>query len=82
MLKHFSLLWLFLFAFTVASCIPAYGPGTGYEIRGDKVYYSSHRGYQRNAGGDLIAEADASTFHIIDQYAYAKDARYVFYQGK
>lgn len=83
-LKHFSLYWLFFLAVTLASCRPVkFGPGTGYEIRGDKVYYSRFGGgYQYYAIGELIPEAEGRTFHIIDPFGYARDAHYVFYSGK
>jgi hypothetical protein len=87
-LKHFCLSGLLLFAVTLASCMPInfvikFEPGIGYEIRGDQVYYSPDEGgHYRSAPRELITEAEAGTFQIIEQFGYARDAHHVFFPGQ
>jgi hypothetical protein len=73
----------------LVGCSSAKQLGSGYQIRGDSVYYTYTSteiipvifiSYERNRE-ILVEGADAKTFEII-QLGYAKDAQHVFVAGR
>lgn len=53
----------------------------GYEVKNGQVYYkdwNEAHGTREN----IISKADAQTFEILGNEAYARDKNYVFYQGQ
>ena len=75
---------LLLLAILLLSWAPIeLGQGTGYVIRGWRVYYFENGGgYQHVAIGRLLSEAEARTFQIDQPFGYAMDAHHVYYAGK
>src|SRR6476659_3469235 len=82
--KRLSLSWFIFLAITLLRCVPIeLGQGTGYVIRGEKVYYFQNGGgYQRYAVGEFLPEAEARTFRIVNPFGYAMDTHHVYYEGK
>jgi hypothetical protein len=81
--KLLSIAFLFAIPFILAAC--GGKPGTGYEIKGNQVYYSTdgQNGEfgRSDAVVELIPEAEADSFEILGQFDYAKDAKHVFLMG-